>query len=142
MDMQKITRCRNVSTEDIRWLLLRTGSQIGSVWFKKRSDGSLRKMCYRLGVSNPSYANSVKRACCKYCGSDNCSTVIAYRKQKQDAMKAKGLMTVFDVNKVVRDREGNIVYKDGHMARGAWRTIPLDGVVRICVKGFIYEIEQ
>jgi len=142
METKMVMRCRDASPEDIRQLLLKAGSKIGSVWFKKRSDGSLRKMCYRLGVSNPSYATPVKRERCKYCGSNNCATLRAKRHQKQSDMKTKCLMTVFDVNKVVRDTDGNVVYKDGHMARGAWRTVPLDSVTRICAGGSIYEIEQ
>ena len=43
-------------------------------------------------------------------------------------------MTVLDVNKVV--------YKDGAVVgRGAWRTIPLENVERICNKGTTYVIQ-
>jgi len=45
-------------------------------------------------------------------------------------------MTVFDVNKVVRDDSGTII------GRGAWRTIPLERVERICNKGVLYIINR
>jgi hypothetical protein len=142
MDTQMVIRCKDATPDDVRSIMLKAGSKIGSVWFCKRSDGSLRKMCYRLGVSNPSHASQVKRDRCKYCGRHNCATIRAKHQRKQADMRDKGLMTVFDVNKVVRDKDGNVVYKDGHMCRGAWRTVPLDGVTRVCAGGTVYEIEQ
>ena len=45
-----------------------------------------------------------------------------------------GQMTVFDVNKVVR-KDGEVI------GRGAWRTVPLENVVRICVNQKVYSIK-
>lgn len=55
-------------------------------------------------------------------------------KSKREIDLKNNQMTVLDVNKVVRDSEGKV------LGRGAWRTIPLENVERICVKGTVYEI--
>ena len=91
------------------------------------SNNELRKMCYRLGVRNPTSASRPKG------GSQNRKAI--NKKNKQ--------MTVFDVNKVCRDRQGNIKYDDdGKQLRGAWRTVPLENVIRVCVDGVVYQINQ
>jgi len=41
--------------DDLRSLLLSSGSKIDSVHFIKRSDGTIRQICYRLHVSNSRY---------------------------------------------------------------------------------------
>ena len=102
----------------IREALEAAGSKIGSVHFRKRSDGSLRKMCYRLHVQNPSIAAKPRS-----------STI---NKRQRDL--ENGQMTVFDVNKVVR-KNGEV------LGRGAFRTVPLENVVRICNNGTIYKIK-
>ena len=112
------TKSEKVRIRKVKKLLLSAGNTIGSVWFKKRSDGTLRKMCYRLHTQNPGYAPSptgkreTKR---RSLDSDNCQ------------------ITVLDCNKVLR-RKGRI------SGRGAWRTIPLENVKRICVKGEITRV--
>jgi hypothetical protein len=45
-------------------------------------------------------------------------------------------MTVLDVNKVVRDSSGKVI------GRGAWRTIPLETVTQVTVKGVRYLIKR
>ena len=102
----------------IRDILESVGSRIGSVHFRKRSNGELRKMCFRLHVVSPSVA-SVPRA-------------QMINKRQRDL--ENGQMTVFDVNKVVR-RDGEVI------GRGAWRTIPLENVERICVNKKVYSIK-
>jgi len=49
---------------------------------------------------------------------------------------AKNIMTVLDVNKVVYDKDGNKV------GRGAWRNVPLDGVVQVTANGKTYRFER
>lgn len=101
----------------VRQTMESVGTRIGSVHFRKRSDGSLRKMCYRLHVQQPSIASAPSK-----------KTLL---KRKQDL--ENGQMTVFDVNKVI--------WKDGmKVGRGAWRTVPLETVERICVDGTIYTV--
>jgi hypothetical protein len=121
-----VVKCKNPSTSDVEKLLKKAGNKIGSVHFHKRETGELRKMCYKLGVASPKYASAPK-------GSSN----------RKDVNKKNTQLTVFDVNKVLRDHDGRIIRNDkGKMQRGSWRTVPLEKVVRICVEGVVYEIER
>lgn len=109
----KSTRAR---VRKVRELIRSAGNSIGSVHFRKRSDGTKRKMSYRLRVFKPTYASKPK-------GSHT-------RKAKAD----ESLMTVFDVNLVRYNRQGRMC------GRGDYRTVPLENVERICVNGQIYKI--
>ena len=101
----------------VRKVIESAGNKIGSVHFRKRSNGELRKMAYRLHVKNPSTATAPKTdSNTKFKDKDNLQ------------------MTVLDVNKVVRDQDGNII------GRGAYRTIPLENVERVAVKGKVYVV--
>jgi len=103
----------------IKKLIESAGYSIGSVHFRKRSDGTLRKMCYRLHVQNPGYAMKPG----------------GKRIRKRVSKDMDNLqMTVLDVNKVRRDKKGKIA------GRGDWRTIPLENVERVCVRGQIYKV--
>ena len=123
---EKSITLHNANPDDIKVLLGKAGTKIASVNFHRRSDNRLRKMCYRLHVTNPSYASKPKGK-----GKGNRSAINERNTQ----------MTVFDVNKVCRDRSGNIKLCDnGKQMRGAWRTIPLEKVTRIRVDGITYNI--
>lgn len=105
----------------VRDLILSAGNTIGSVHFRKRSDGTKRRMCYRLHAQKPTYAMKPT----------------GKRFQKTKARDADNqMLTVLDVNKVRRDKKGKIA------GRGDWRTIPLETVERVCVKGEIYKIKS
>ena len=107
----------------VRDLIQSAGNTIGSVHFEKRASGNLRKMSYRLHTQKPSTAR-------KPSGAAKTGT-----KATRKIVDNKNLqMTVLDVNKVVRNKEGNI------LGRGAWRTIPLEKVRRISVRGRVYNI--
>ena len=115
----KVASC---SVKEVKQLIESVGNKIGSVHFVKRSDGSLRKMCYRLHVQNPKYAPSPTRK--SYEDRDRKKMIDDYNYQ----------ITVFDVNKVVgKDECGNV-------KRGGWRTVALENVKRICVNGMTYEV--
>jgi hypothetical protein len=115
---------QDVKPEEMRTLLQQAGNKIGSVHFKKRKTGVLRKMCYRLHVKNPSAASKPKGT--------NRKNINVNNQQ----------MTVFDVNKVLRNRQGEILFNDeGKQQRGAWRTVPLENVVRACIDGVTYVVE-
>jgi hypothetical protein len=116
----------NATPNEIETLLRKAGSKIASVHFKKRSNNELRKMCYRLGVTNPTSATRPK-------GANN---------GRKQINKQNKQITVFDVNKVCRDRQGNIKYENGKQLRGAWRTVPLENVTRICVDGVTYQVSN
>ena len=105
----------------VRKLIESAGNKIGSVHFRKRSDGELRRMCYRLHTSAPTYATkpSGKRF-----------------RQRAARDSDNNMMTVIDTNAVIRNKKGKIA------GRGDWRTIPLENVVRVCVNGTIYRIRQ
>ena len=128
------------------------GNHIGSVHFEKRKDGALRKMSYRLHVKNPSVAAAPKgirqesRTVCScgkekgnglsQCNSGPFTTVARVAAvQKKDIDKKNNQMTVFDTNKVVR-KDGVVI------GRGAWRTVPLEKVVRIRSKGTTSNIKR
>jgi hypothetical protein len=114
-----------VNPEDVEVLLRKAGNKIGSVHFEKRTDKSLRKMCYRLHVKNPKNANAPKG------------------NNRKGVNKRNKQMTVYDVNKVIRNKAKEIQYdENGKQQRGAWRTVPLENVVRICVDGITYKIEE
>jgi hypothetical protein len=103
----------------VRELILSADNTIGSVSFNKRSNGELRKMAYRLHVTNPSVGPAPK-------GIRDTKTINAKNLQ----------LTVLDANKVVRDDDGNI------LGRGAYRTIPLEKVTSVTVRRTTYLIEE
>jgi hypothetical protein len=107
--------------EHVRGVMKSAGAQMASVHFYKKN-GELRKMAYRLRVSNPTAAAPVKG-------------VVDPAKKKARDLKNKTL-TVLDTNKVVRDNDGNII------GRGAWRTVPLDRVVQVTVRGVIHKFQR
>jgi hypothetical protein len=122
----QVVLLKDVKPTEVEQILRQAGSKIASVHFKKRFNNQLRKMCYRLNVQNPKSANPPKG-----------------NSDRKDVNKKNSQMTVFDVNKVVKDRDGNIkLDENGKRMRGAWRTVPLENVTRICVDGVVYEIEQ
>ena len=100
----------NPSIEWVRAKIEEAKNNIGSVWFVKKSNGELRKMTYRLHVNSPSVAKKP-------------SGLNTGNRKEIDARNNN--MTVFDCNAVVRDDSGNKI------GRGAWKTIPLNNVVRI-----------
>lgn len=118
------TKTEKAKINKVRKIIESTGNKIGSVWFKKRSDGILRKMSYRLHVKNPTYAPTPK---------------IKSVRTRKDQDRIHSQMTVLDVNKVLRAKRGR--RKGMISGRGDYRTIPLENVIRICVKGTIYRIK-
>ncbi len=103
----------------VKALIHMAGNQIGNVHFIKRSDGTKRRMSYRLHVSKPTYASKPtgkKFKTNKAKDSDNLQ------------------VTVFDVNKIRYNHKGRMC------GRGDWRTIPLESVTRVAVAGEIYKI--
>ena len=103
----------------VRSLITSVGNRIGSVHFVKRSDGTKRKMSYRLHVQKPTYAVSPTGKRFK----DN-------KAKNSDNLQ----VTVFDVNKIRYNNKGRMC------GRGDWRTIPLETVTRVAVNGEIYKI--
>jgi len=128
MTQEKVLRPKTLPQRinKVRDLIRSAGTTIGAVHFEKRRGGGLRKMAYRLHVRNPSIAAKPR-------GLDDDGQP---RRRGRYYTDLKNLqMTVLDVNKVIRDKDGNIV------GRGAWRTIPLELVRRIAVKGKAYTIK-
>jgi len=107
----------NTSLDRVRQIIESAGTHLASVWFIKRSTGELRKMSYRLHVTNPSIAQKPS--------GDNTSE----RKARDEA---NNQITVFSNNEVVRDPDGNKI------GRGDWRTIPLENVRQITIRGKRY----
>ncbi len=116
----------NPTVDRVKALMRKAGKRFGSVQFNKRSDGKLRKMCYRLGVTKPT---------CATAPSGNSSpTSRLSRAIRNDTNRDNTQMTVLDANKVVRDSEGNKI------GRGAYRTVPLENVSEICADGVRYKM--
>jgi len=126
LDNRRTVEAFNPPTDWIRSKIEEAGNLIGSVHFYKREDNSLRKMSYRLHVRKPSIAKAPKEK-------DNSVSTKANRKAID---KKNNQMTVLDANKVVKNQEGKVI------GRGAWRTIPLDKVIRISNKGTTYIIHR
>jgi hypothetical protein len=118
---EKVIKCKTLPAriKKVREVILSAGNTIGSVSFVKRSDNELRKMSFRLHVSNPSVAPKP-------------STDKKNKWKDKDNLQ----LTVLDANKVIRDKEGVII------GRGAYRTIPLENVERIAVRGKVYKVEK
>ena len=114
----------------IRTKIEEAGNLIGSVHFYKREDNTLRKMSYRLHVRKPSVAKAPKVK------DNTISTQVNSSVNRKTIDKKNNQMTVLDANKVVKDKEGKVI------GRGAWRTVPLDKVVRISNKGTTYIIHR
>jgi len=125
----------------ISWIketIMQAGTKIGSVHFMKRKDNELRKMSYRLHVTAPSVAKAPSRSVPRYdiTKDSNVSrdkNTYVWKKRQIDIANTQ--MTVLDVNKVVRDTQGNVI------GRGAWRCIPLENVTRIVNNGTEYTIK-
>ena len=150
----------------VKWVkdkIEEAGSTIGSVHFIKRTDGELRKMSYRLHVTSPSVASipngvngvnyavvmevkemeictcGLERGVCNAGPFTKVKIPVPVKKMPKDRKvidEDNNQMTVLDANKVVRDSEGKV------LGRGAWRTIPLENVVRIKNKGTTYIINR
>jgi hypothetical protein len=147
--MEKEVIAWNPPTDWVKEQIEAAGTKIGSVHFNKRKGGELRKMSYRLHVTSPSTATAPKGMqiveTCDVCGKKRgvCQTgpftksvVQSKSKSKKDIDAENTQLTVLDTNKVVRDKDGNIV------GRGAWRTVPLENVVRIANNGTTYTIKR
>ena len=102
----------------VRAKILSAGNTIGAVEFIKRTDDQTRRMSFRLHVQSPSFVTRPKKSNNKFKDLENLQ------------------LTVYDVNKVNRDYRGKII------GRGAYRTIPLENVMRISVKGTVYRVEK
>lgn len=129
----------------VRQQIERAGTTIGSVWFNKRSDNSLRKMCYRLHVKSPSVAKIPKGVAkdmdSKVLVPNHSVTIDGHGRanlhfNRRLIDKANNQMTVLDANAVVRDETGKV------KGRGAWKTIPLERVTRIVNKGVVTIINR
>jgi hypothetical protein len=107
-----------VRLKKVRSLIESAGNKIGSVHFRKRSTGELRKMAYRLHVRNPSTAVA------PFTGQ-----IGATKMKDKDNLQ----ITVLDVNKIVK-KDNEVI------GRGAWRTIALENVERVAVGGEVYKI--
>jgi hypothetical protein len=112
--VRSCNKCRTVKS-----LIKGAGNQIIGIWFKKRSNGKLKKMACRARVFSPTYESKPK-------GDSG--------RKSRDA--EQNLMTVFDVNHIRRDKNNMI------NGRGSFKSIPLDGVVRVKVGGVIHKIVE
>jgi hypothetical protein len=115
-----VVRNEKEKVKIVRNLMLSSGNLIGSVHFIKRSDGSKRKMSYRLRVQKPTYAKAPS-------GKD---------KERHAKDSDNGLITIFDCNSIRYDK------KDRMNGRGGYKSIPLAGVYRVKVGGEIYRIRD
>lgn len=118
--MQVITvKSVKAKVRKVRKLMESVGNQFGAVWFIRRKDGKLRKMAYRLHVQHPSYEKVPT------------GKKFLYKKALDSE---KNLLTVFDTNTLRYNNKKRLC------GRGGFRSVPLDGVVRLKVNGEIYKI--
>ena len=103
----------------VKSLLMSVGNKIGSVHFKSRTSGKVKRMAFRLHVTNPTYAKKPKGK--KF-----------MERKSRDA--EKNLLTVFSTNSLRYDKDGKLC------GRGDYRSIPLEGVFRVKVNGVIHRI--
>ena len=120
-----VRKTEKARVKKVRSLILSAGNTFGSVHFRKRSDGSKRKLSFRLNSQNPTYAQKP--------GSGKFSS----RKAKDSD---NNMLTVIDANIVIRAKSGR--RKGKISGRGDWRTISIETVERVCVKGKIYKIKK
>ena len=111
------TKSKREKVRKVSALMNSIGNQIGSVWFHKRSNGELRKIAFRNHVTKPQYEK------------EPTGEKFLYKKAK-DA--EKDLRTIFDCNVLRYNNKGKLC------GRGAYKSLPLDGVVRLKVGGVIY----
>ena len=107
----------------IKKLLMSVKDKIGSVYFKSRSSGKVKRMAFKLHVKNPKYAKKPKKPKSKN----------FMERKSRDA--EKNLLTVFSTNSLRYDKDGRLC------GRGDYRSIPLEGVFRVKVNGIIHKIE-
>ena len=105
----------------VKSLLTSVGNKIGSVQFKSRTNGKVKKMAYKLHVTNPQYAKKPKGK-------------KSMERKSRDA--EKNLLTVFSTNSLRYDKDGKLC------GRGDYRSIPLEGVFRVKVGGVIHKIVE
>lgn len=129
--MNRVVWVYNAKEEDIRGLIKSVGNTIGSVHFLKRTDGSLRKMSYRLHVVEPSFVAGPKGG-----NSGGYISVGKKRVNRKEVNIKNKQVTVFDCNKVIKGEDGKVI------GRGAYRTVPLENVVQITAKGVKYIIKR
>jgi len=118
-----VCKTEKIRVKKAKSLILSAGNKFGSVHFRKRSDGEKRKLSFRLHAQRPTYATTPK--------GDSLTS-------RRDIDAANNMITVLDANKVVRARSGR--RKGLISGRGAYRSIPLETVSRVCVNGTIYKL--
>jgi hypothetical protein len=151
----------NPPVEKIKSWILEANSTIGSVWFIKKSNGELRKMCYRLHVKSPSVAKTPKgitpittksinsQLICAKCGKTKavnsndikqgeCQTGPFIVKPIIDTKPKIDKKRVDEANDNITVLDCNAVVRDENgkiKGRGAWKSIPLKNITRIKTKG-------
>lgn len=117
----------NPTVDFIREKILKAGNKIGSVYFYRRSDNKLRKICYRLH----SYKSLKRNTECLTSSNRASHNNRSNRSNRRQVDMANNLITVLSTNDIKRDKLGNI------LGRGQYKSIPLDRIIRICVNGEI-----
>lgn len=113
---KKVAYIIGYSPSDLKEIIESAETNIGAVTFRKRTNGEVRRMTYRLHVKDPKFAK-------KPTGQGK-------------IVSDSNLITVFDTNKVIRDANNVII------GRGAWRTIPLDSIMSITAAGKKYIVSD
>lgn len=152
--------------EDIRYLIQELGNNIGSVSFKKRKDGSVRKMAFRLHVKKP------KNAKWPFDTQDP-NAIVGVDTENTDTMGAgvtvgsSGMVPVKQGNHTVLmpaslvNPSHIIAYKrksvdlsncqitvfdvnkvNKDKTRGAYRTIPLENILEMTINGTKYIVDN
>lgn len=156
----QVIQAWNPPVDWVRQQIEKAGTTIGSVHFKKRENGELRKMCYRLHVTKPSVAKAPKgistdtvtstvttttKEVCS-CGKDRgngagqcsngpfttVSVVTPVKAAKVTKQVDKKVIDKANNQMTVLDCNKTVKDTSGKViGRGQWRTIPLENVTRI-----------
>ncbi len=154
----------NTKPENIRHLIKELNNNIGSVSFKTRKDGKIRKMAFRLHVKKPKNAkwpfdaqdaNTIVGVDTSSTDSmgvgvtvGNCGMIPVKQGNATVMVSANGLATSVKSNKANIDLANcqitvfdvNKVNED--KTRGAYRTIPLENIIEMTINGTKYIIDQ
>ena len=107
----------------VREKILSAGNTIGAVVFEKRTDETLRRMSFRLHA---------RKSLCHASRTKKTKKTISTREKDLKNLQ----LTVLDVNKTIRDSEGNKIRKS------LYRVIPLELVQKISVRGITYTVQS
>ncbi len=159
---REVVKIVSTKPENIRHLIKELNNNIGSVSFKTRKDGKIRKMAFRLHVKKPKNAKwpfdqqdsgvvvGVDTSSTDVMGAGvtvgNSGMIPVTKGNTTVLMPSHGLATANNRKNVdmancqITVFDVNKVNED--KTRGAYRTIPLENIIEMTINGTKYVIDQ